>query len=266
MYNNNPNYYAVIPAYVRYDTELSPSAKLIYGEITALANKNGYCWASNKYFADLYGVDKVTVSRWVSDLVGRGFVKREIIYKKDSQDIKERRLYIIDRELLTKMLRGHNKNVKGGLNKNAKGPINKNAKENTTSVNTTSVNKNITPSGNEKDLPGYKKPIRDSDNKIVYAEGYKELYSVYPFSRGNKLEGYKKWRATRRKGVSQKLLIQAVENYAKECEIKKTEKEYVKHIRTFLGPNEHWRDYSNKNFTPPKPPGNDNVGDDWEVL
>ena len=43
MYEENKiNYYAIIPATVRYDSELKPAEKLLYGEVTALANKNGY--------------------------------------------------------------------------------------------------------------------------------------------------------------------------------------------------------------------------------
>lgn len=34
-----PNYYAVIPAEIRYDKKLKANEKLLYGEITALANK-----------------------------------------------------------------------------------------------------------------------------------------------------------------------------------------------------------------------------------
>ena len=47
------NYYAIIPSTVRYDPDLKPSEKLLYGEITSLTNKMGYCFATNKYFADL---------------------------------------------------------------------------------------------------------------------------------------------------------------------------------------------------------------------
>ena len=53
-----PNYYAIIPANVRYDNDLKPNEKLMFGEITALSNKNGYCTATNAYFAKLYNVTK----------------------------------------------------------------------------------------------------------------------------------------------------------------------------------------------------------------
>ena len=37
-----PNYYAIIPATVRYEKNLKSAEKLLYGEITGLANKSGY--------------------------------------------------------------------------------------------------------------------------------------------------------------------------------------------------------------------------------
>lgn len=71
------SYYAVIPANVRYCPDLKPNEKLLYGEITALCNQEGYCWASNKYFTDLYGVDQATVSRWIGNLITCGFIRAE---------------------------------------------------------------------------------------------------------------------------------------------------------------------------------------------
>jgi hypothetical protein len=114
--NKEPNYFAVIPGEVRY-SDLPANAKLLYGEITALSNKEGYCWATNTYFAQLYGVSKISVSRWVSSLVEKGFIKIELLNKQNSKEVL-RKLYI-----------PHNKIVKGGINKNVKG--------NNTSINNT---------------------------------------------------------------------------------------------------------------------------------
>ena len=86
-----PNYYAIIPANVRY-SNLKPNTKLLYGEITALASKEGYCFASNRYFAELYDVTKNTISSWISDLHKAGFIKVQII--KEGNQVIERRIGI----------------------------------------------------------------------------------------------------------------------------------------------------------------------------
>jgi hypothetical protein len=65
---NQPNFFAIIPASVRYDARLKPNAKLLYGEITALCNREGFCWADNRYFSELYDVNHKTISRWISQL------------------------------------------------------------------------------------------------------------------------------------------------------------------------------------------------------
>lgn len=84
-----PTYFAIIPAHVRY-SELKPNAKLLYGEITALSNKFGYCFATNNYFAELYNVSKNTVSIWVNQLKEKDFISVEIIYNDKNQVIKRK--------------------------------------------------------------------------------------------------------------------------------------------------------------------------------
>ena len=75
---NKVNYYAIIPATVRYDKRLKPAEGLLYGEIIALANVNGYCYAKNRYFSELYQVSIETVSRWISHLQKLNYIKIEI--------------------------------------------------------------------------------------------------------------------------------------------------------------------------------------------
>ena len=91
--NDKPNYYAIIPANVRYDEKLSASEKLMYGEITALSNKHGYCTARNSYFTNLYHVNDRTVRRWINNLKNRGYVKVGLP-KKDGKT--QRKIYISD--------------------------------------------------------------------------------------------------------------------------------------------------------------------------
>ena len=119
-----PNYYAIIPAEVRYSKKLTPNAKLLYAEITALSNKDNVCWASNKYFSNLYNVSTVTISRWISSLVKNNFINRYIIYIKGTKEIDKRYLQLCSE----------------GINNIDKNPINKIVKDNITSINTTSNN------------------------------------------------------------------------------------------------------------------------------
>jgi len=90
--DQKPNYYAVVPADVRYDKDLIPHARLLYAEISALANKDGYCWATNAHFAELYGVSERAIQNWLSKLSKKGYVNLKMIPKDDGSF--ERRVYI----------------------------------------------------------------------------------------------------------------------------------------------------------------------------
>lgn len=90
------SYYAIIPANVRYDKDLTPNAKLLYGEITALCNERGYCWASNQYFADLYGVSKTSITDWINQLIKKRYISRTIKYKEGTKEILGRYLRIVN--------------------------------------------------------------------------------------------------------------------------------------------------------------------------
>jgi hypothetical protein len=151
-----PNYYAVIPADVRYNKKLTPNAKLLYAEITALSKKENMCWASNKYFSNLYEVSTVTVSRWISSLVKYGFINRQIIYIKGTKQIDKRYLQLCS----------------GGINNDVKTPINKIVKDNNTSINNTSNNINIS---NRRESFVLEVMAFDYDKKIL--EGFIDYWT-----------------------------------------------------------------------------------------
>jgi len=87
---DKPSYYAIIPANVRYNNEIKPNAKLLYGEITCLSNNEGFCWAMNQYFAELYEVDKKTISRWIGQLKKFGYIDVQVNYREGTKQIKSR--------------------------------------------------------------------------------------------------------------------------------------------------------------------------------
>jgi pyocin large subunit-like protein len=106
-----PNFFAIIPSGVRYDKNLTPNAKLLYAEITA-------CYASNKYFSELYGKNKVTISRWIKELKERGYISVSYTYKEGSKEIANRYIQICftplsknDKGVLTKMLKSNNTSI-----------------------------------------------------------------------------------------------------------------------------------------------------------
>lgn len=89
-----PCYFSVLPSNVRYDDSLCPNEKLLFSEISSLCNKNGYCFANNEYFAKLYKVHKNTVSKWISHLKEKKYIKLLFTYKENSKAIDKRILTI----------------------------------------------------------------------------------------------------------------------------------------------------------------------------
>lgn len=88
-----PGYYAVIPADVRYDQSLPPNAKLLYGEISALIGKDGFCYASNSYFGQIYGLTSKSVSRLVTSLEKGNYIMTKLDHDKSGK-VERRRIYL----------------------------------------------------------------------------------------------------------------------------------------------------------------------------
>lgn len=133
-----PNYYAIIPANIRYDEDLIQGAKLLYGEITALSNQKGFCWANDMYFAKLYKVSKKTIQTWLKSLEEKNYLTREVIYKEGSNEIVNRYIRLCAYP----------------SNENVYTPMHEKVRDNNTSINTTvnnTNNKNILSSSDEQD-------------------------------------------------------------------------------------------------------------------
>lgn len=137
-HKEEPNYYAIIPANVRYDKRLIQGAKLLYGEITALSNQKGYCWASNNYFMKLYEVSRFTIQAWLKSLEDCGYINRQVIYKEGSKEIQARYIGITSYPSQEKLATPSKENLP---------------------VNNTSFNTTVNNTNNIKPLSGKPDPI-----------------------------------------------------------------------------------------------------------
>lgn len=138
----NPSYYAIIPAEVRYDDRLSSSEKLLFGEITCLTQKTGECWASNKYFSKLYKVEERTIKNWFKKLEDLGYITREYTYKENSKEVEKRSVKIVTTRC---------KNIHQPGENNFTTPGEKNFPDNNININNININNDVshsnTPAG-----------------------------------------------------------------------------------------------------------------------
>ena len=81
-----------------------------------------------------------------------------------------------------------------------------------------------------------------SKDRQLYPEGFQEFWDVYPRKKEKK-KAFKMWKVALRHGADDGELTKAARNYAAECDTKGRAEDYIKHPATFLGPNDHWRDY-----------------------
>ena len=247
MTSERPSYYAIIPADVRYDKELTPNAKLLYGEITALCGKDGRCWAENRYFADLYGVSKTSISKWIKALSDKGYISCELVYKKGTKEIERRYIRIVSYPIEEKLSTPIEEKLKENNTREnnikriyisefselpqEKQSVEKQGVENQcveilSVENPTQLNTN---KSNTKEL-----------NKENYISEFSELWTLYPNKKGKEkaLSAYIK---ARESGTEKETVEKGIKDYANECELKGREKDYIKYGSTWF--NQHgWED------------------------
>lgn len=190
---DKPNYYAIIPASVRYDKTLPGRAILLYGEITALCNQTGQCWANDDYFEGLYDVSRSTIQSWLSKLEKGHHIARKVIYKEGTKEIEKRYISIVSEKVTSteKQDKGMPENKTTYARKSGKpipkkrvSPIPENRTDNITSINTT-----VNTTSNRKNSAAVAAPSSiESD--------FEEIWSAYPSKKGKKqaFNHYKAWR------------------------------------------------------------------------
>lgn len=193
-----PSFYAVIPANVRYDKRLTPNAKLLYGEITALCNEKGFCWASNDYFANLYCVSKKSISTWISGLSKNGYISIAFIYKEGTKEIANRYIRILP----------------DPMEENVNTPMEENVKDNITVFNNTN--------NNTKE----KIQNKTQDQFMIF-------YQNYP-KKTNKTDARKTFNKLIKSGETLDSILSKLTIYKKQIEKDQTDIKYIKNPQRFL--------------------------------
>lgn len=214
--SEQPSYYSIITANVRYDNRLTDSEKLLFAEITSLSNKYGYCTATNSYFARLYEVVKETISRRISNLTKYGYLKIETV--KDGKQIKQRKMYPLTQSSIPIDVK-----INTPIDNSVNTPIDANVKENNTSINNTSIN-NINRTNNSA--------------TDVTRERFEEWWKLYD----KKLD--KKKAFSLFKSALKKHEFETIMNGTREYLKTITDKQYQKYPKTFLSQESYLNDFS----------------------
>jgi hypothetical protein len=175
------SYYAVIPANVRYDADLTPNAKLLYAEITSLCNLKGYCWATNDYFAKLYNVSIVSISKWINSLISKNYITSEYVYIEGTKAIDYRCLKLVNE--------GIKENFNTPIKENFNTPIKEKLKDNNT------INNNKLNNTNNKFIIPTLQEVQDyckERNNGIDAERFIDFYTAKGWMIGkNKMKDWK---------------------------------------------------------------------------
>jgi len=91
---DKPNYFAIIPAPVLFDTKLSAVDKILFAHIITLTKKDGFCYASNKYFENVMDCSASTIKRALLSLESNGFITRELHYREGTKEVENRYIYV----------------------------------------------------------------------------------------------------------------------------------------------------------------------------
>lgn len=81
-----------------------------------------------------------------------------------------------------------------------------------------------------------------------YPKGFEDFWEEYPRKVG-KGEAYRKYKARLNDGWSEHELLVAAKNYAAKCMRERTEKQYIKHAKTFLSDATPFTDFIPKNVS-----------------
>lgn len=211
--------FTIIDNSILEDESLTAYEKIIYAVLCKFANqKNNTCFPSITTIQKLAGCGKMTVIRGIKKLEERNYIKKEKRQHEHNREYATNLYSILDLH--------HQEMIPGGTKTEEKG-------------STKMVSPGL-PGGHELD------PLIIKDNNSrsprVFSVDFEKFWKEYP-RKVEKVMAYKCWIARLKDEIKPKDMIQSAKNYAKRCREEKKEQQYIKHPKTFLGPNRVWEEY-----------------------
>lgn len=102
----------MIPISILRDNRLTSLEKLLLIQIISLCKQKGYCWATNKYFAELNNVSRTTISKSVNNIAASNYIN--IQYEQQNLNNSKRKIE------LTPVLNNQIKRIKESFNTSIK--------------------------------------------------------------------------------------------------------------------------------------------------
>lgn len=90
----NQNYYTTVPVSVLYDSRLTDGELRMLMLIVNLVHRYGYCCAENSYLAKISGKEPRTITRVLTALEEKGYIRREMLREERTGKVTERRIYV----------------------------------------------------------------------------------------------------------------------------------------------------------------------------
>ncbi len=258
---SKPAYWAVLPAAVRYDPDLPPNAKLLYAELSALANFTGFCYAGNRHFVKVFGFDERTVRRLLNDLCEHGYIQVFVDRDPKNNAVVGRRIYCginplqsVDVSACGALPSGRNCPHPSG--QKCPDPSGQNCPHNNININ------NITPiTPLQGETQKRKQPSKRKELVPWKRDRFEGFWELYP-RKTNKQAAIRAWDKLQASDellaeMGAKLLL--LIRYSPDWQDKK----YIPHASTFLN-NARWNDV--ENLDAPEPQEGGGWAEDPEVM
>jgi hypothetical protein len=213
-------------------TQLKPTLKLTLLALSDYSNDEGFCWPSIESMVKKSSLTRSSLINNVQKLCDMGVIKKQKRYENGKRSSNEYRLNIELSPESVRMESGHPESIRTEsirMEKNSASPENR-----PTTIYKPSVTNNRTVNNMRSNV---RKRTKSANN---YSDAFLKFYSDYPRHR-DKPRAWQAWQKVNPEETKTNQIMDGIENFNKEIEVKQTPKKYIKYPAVWLN-NLCWED------------------------